>query len=360
MNRRTLVLLVLLIFIQVTIQAVYPVSATQSDSFEQAIISVETTERNWMIEWNAEGTILAAATDDGVKFYNQQLQLVSEILPAEMIIGLSWKPDGTQIAFTHETNIEIWNWHGATQTASLHTILANSDEQIGIFWSPDRERLAAIAVFECIDEIYCLSRINIWSTETFQISTQLPDEYLFQFKYGSYPSSRRVSWAKNEPPLLAIIGNTIYQEGAQYFAGSDTSVFVINTDTGDTINQIEVGIGLLVDWQPRTSNIVVGGLTSSLIYDTETEAVSYFSEFMNEPKVVAWSPNGRYVVSDNKVLDSESSDLLGTLGEINSVIAVDWHPSGNWVTTNNRHEIKIYDVSLLLNFIPESVSSFSL
>lgn len=330
-----------------------PIFAQAAPSIDKPVALLETTDEMWQVKWNPKGKVLAIATNDGLKLYDEQLQLVAQALKGITVFGISWRPDGEQIAVTNGKRIEIWNWDNSAKTLTPNSTLTGNDKQIGVFWSPDGKRIASIEVFDCKDEIDCLSHIQLWNGTTYQFDKSLPDIYLFVFQYAVYPAAERMSWSKNGEPLLAIVGQTVRQENAEYFLSSDLSIFVVNVETATTIKQFEIGriYGIAVDWRPKSSEVAVGGLAGADIYDADSgDMLFYPTDFIERPTLVVWSPDGHYLAIDNQIFDALNNVNLGTFG-MDSSIAADWHPNGYLLVTCGGKKIRIDDIRLFPAFM---------
>lgn len=323
----------------------------QQAVIDQPIVVNETGSRINTLKWSPDGQLLAVASDNGVQFYNQSLQPIGSLYQGTFIHGLSWSPSGSDLVLTNGTTLEIWNRNIATGEFTIRTTLLGENTQIGVFWSPDTSRILAVEAFE-VDQVW-LGSFAIWDAYSWQLERRLGELYGFEMDFST---SHRVDWSPDSTPFIVFAGYRHRLENNTYVVDDDSTVYVINVETGGSILNIPMvaGPASAVSWQPSGNLIAVGttrGLGVYRIGDNQ-----YVRPIGNPFPTgsAAWDPTGRYIAGDSGVSDITTGQFLGYFQADTGIRTIAWHPNGTMLTTADIHgTIKIENLLLLPDFNPE-------
>jgi WD40 repeat protein len=227
------------------------------------------------------------------------------------VTSLAWNLDGSQIATgSRDKTIRIWD---AKTGESLATLDGHEFFVSSVAWSPDGTRLASAA-----------SRLSgefiIWDVETRQQRTRI-------LTAGGDP---QIHWSPDSR-LLTVAG-AIYDANA-----------------GDKVSTSDVGGR--PRWSPDGQWLAVpagnGVAIKTVLGDEARINLTGHSDLV---KAVAWSPDGRFLVTggnDNtvKTWDGSTGQEIATLrGHTDEVNEVKWCPDGRQLATVGNGTVKLWNV----------------
>ncbi|MFV2065419.1 MAG: tetratricopeptide repeat protein [Pirellulales bacterium] len=274
------------------------------------------------VAWRPDGQQLASAGGYEVRLWNADgtLDRVVEEQPGYAYSICCWSPDGRRLASTagnHRT-VRVWTSEGRSVATLKHTKTPRN-----VAWSPDGKWLAVATVIP--------SRILLWDTSDWGSSPVVLEERV--------SSGNILGWSPDSRKLL--------------FHGPDNKVSVWNLETRSSDVLGNCSWPTSVAWHPRSSQVVLGDTGLVRFWDTEDAEVHWQ---MGNPTglvtSVAWSPNGRQIVSGGcdhavRLWDAASGSPLNVLrGHTNLVLSVAWDPYGRQIASGSQdHTIRLWNAS---------------
>lgn len=349
-QRKRLFQVLLVLFVAISMSRLI---SAQQVVISQPIAVNQTGNSINQLEWSPDGQILAAASDDGVQFYDQSLELVGNIYQGTLVRSLSWNPDGTQLVLTNGLTLEIWDRNVEAESFSFNMSLQGENTQIGVFWSPDGSRIAAIEAFDVYGE--WLGSFAIWNTSSWQLERRIGELYGFEMDFSI---SHRLDWAPDGTPLFAFAGYKHRLEGNTYFVDADSAIYIINAEDGaieHAIPTIAGGAPTAVSWQPAGGFLAIGSSFGGVGIYSITSG-DYVRPLGHSFPVgsVEWSPTGRYLAGDSSVSDISTGQFLAYFQADTGISTLAWHPNGTLLAIADIDGVlKIENALLLPNFTSE-------
>jgi WD40 repeat protein len=274
------------------------------------------------MDWSVSGDLIAGATRRGdlVVWDGVTGQVLHELrFHGYEATGVSWSPDGSQLASTtSEGIIQLWN---ANQGIEAFWGFVDAPAQ-GVAWSPDGTTIAVPAT----DGIAYLLEAEDLS---------ILDEYRSgeEFAYSS-------SWS-SDGTRLALAAET-------------GSLTIWDTATGGRIASLE-GHGDFVEdvaWEPGTKLLAsVGNDRTLRVWDADGGIELYRLQLDAAQTRVAWSPTGEKIAIGGldgsvQILDGEDGEQQHVLDPINSISALAWSPDGSMLAVGtDTGDLIFYDAS---------------
>lgn len=221
------------------------------------------------------------------------------------IRALAWSPDGNEIASslslfnpaTTSRPIVIWNSHTGTV---IKTLLGHTDDIYDLAWSPDGKYLASLAQGQD-------NTVRLWDPATGQ---QL---------YGVHPPTgygamERLAWSPNSQYLAVqmqvqvgnnTLGVIVTRDEIQVWKASTHAVLMHYPDS--VAGSDFTGFS----WGPDSTRIVATTGDNVFIWNALTglNLYTYHSTHREIARLVAWSPNGVYIVQTATQIISQKQSL---------------------------------------------------
>ncbi len=236
-------------------------------------------------------------------------------------------------------------WYIFQQLATLQ----GSEAQLNVLWRPDSTQIATIegGVFPETWQ----GRVQIWDVASQQKEHSIDVTFYFE---RNFPISNRLNWNPSGLPLLAVVGGILEEINGSVVVDTVATIFLINTDVGYIDKEIPLVtnyVGSAVVWYPSGGKVIVSDPAGFGVYDIATNQYEGATSFHDYVKVLAWSPNGRYLAANDNIYDYTTGAYLGFFTRISEIQAIDWHPDGSKLATvSGFGNIKIEDATLLSGF----------
>ncbi|MEM9953733.1 MAG: hypothetical protein AAF846_19140 [Chloroflexota bacterium] len=313
----------------------------------QAIIQLN--DLAYGVDWTYDSQFIAVGTLQTLSIFDNDLNQVST--QDGVIYSLDWHPSENMLAVTAGNSVEIMHWDAETLSLTILEKIQLSERVYFVRWNVNASKLAIItgtptSQFQTGLDV---AEITIWDGITFVHLQTIPSRYLFLTGY--YPTTDLWDWSPNDPDLFAGIGNSIridgdFNTGDDVVVETDTIIYVLDTVTGERIQEISVGngpVGYSLAWQPNGDYIAVGGETGSDIFHSETgEKIAGANGNHFDVFSLAWQLDGTYLASEQSIFDSQTFDRLGTY-DVGDVRIVLWSPDNQLIlfATGNK-ELAIF------------------
>jgi WD40 repeat protein len=298
------------------------VSAQWFERVNQPVMEIDIGVQITALAMNVK-RVAAISTVSGVRLYNAQLLLLTEFRTDKAIRGAAWKPDGTALAITVEDTVEIWSWDDSTNTVTLERTLPASGSLLNVTWSPDGERIAAIAVTAPLFGDVHLGMIDVWNTTSWT-RFSYPDQYILY--HNEQPHA--LTWNPHNPSQLTGVGQRAGFEDGRTVAATNIVIFITDRDTGTVIKDIEIGGNAIFAavWRPDGNLLAtaseVGGVG---VYDATTgERTAIFGVDSELIRALDWSPFNGLIVAGDVVVDPITNTVLGKYDVNGRIVGVAW------------------------------------
>jgi len=284
------------------------------------------------VSWSADSQYFAVGTSEGLTIFNVDtpsgLQIVADIY----IYSVKWHPAIHRFIVTTANAAEIWDWDTNTETATLAYSLPITEMPLFAAWNCNGTRIALMSLTNRspYQTLSGTGEISIWDGETFELIQVIPTLYLADF----FNSANILTWSPDDPELLAGVGQGVQLQASEDMVfETDPIVFVLNTTTGERIQEIPTGPGaylLSLAWQPAGSYIIVGGEPASRVFDVGLgERIGAIAANSFDFTSLSWRPDGRFFAMGNYVFDMESFEQIGSFP--GAIADVEWRPDGSLI-----------------------------
>ncbi|MBZ0293836.1 MAG: hypothetical protein K8L99_14820 [Anaerolineae bacterium] len=328
-----------------------PAHAQPIPDIDQPLAEIHTDKHIYKLDWHPDGSVLAAASDNGLTLYDDSLHTITQRYPGERIYSLSWHPDGTQLVVTHGDNLDIWQWDGVQLTPL--TTLEGDNPQINVLWSPDGTRLASVDGSYIRLAASWDATIRFWDTTTWTLTATADGIYQFA---QSLPTVNQIAWEPNGAPELLVVGNTIFLQNGEYLIETTSRIRFIDANTGARTRVIPLTVDNLttaVAWSPSGDQIAVNNSVDMSFYDAVTGNNITAAYTFAQATSISWSPDGRYVIGYTRVYDTVEKKHVFSYANppLAWVTVVTWHPDGSQIAIGyTEGTIRIEDATLLPGF----------
>lgn len=304
------------------------------------------------IEWNPQQPVLGAATRSGVAIFSDTFQELTVANDLQSIRSISWSPDGTRLASTRDTDIEIWDWDAGGPSLTLAATLPTSEEQLLVKWSPTGNRLASMGYTpEGLGTVY------FWDVATWTLQATSSEQYLVP---NDQVIQNVLDWHPLGLPLLLGIRNiaTTNADGFTQFL-SDPIAWVLDADTGMRINTIPLlGFGhRSAAWRPDGNRIVVGSDVGLASYGVDAGEFIDSSALVFDIDLLSWHNYSGLIVAGGVGGSIHSSlqdeDWLGNFIQEERFVAQTWKPNSYDLTfSTSSGQIAQFDLTQFPGYIP--------
>jgi WD40 repeat protein len=270
-------------------------------------------------------------------------------LQISQLLGIAWKPDGTQLAVVSYPSILLWNM--ATQT--LSTLVA--DAQVSdITWSPDGSEIAAVQGGD--DE-----SLFIWNASTGNLVKRMTraqpyKAYLYHAAWS--PDGQKIAsdgtgrylliWDLSGDGKVYPLEGTSGRFGTPYWNADSRQVA---SSEGDGIHIWNLATAQhpfiisnlgIEDWNAIDSNILAAGENGqAYVWDLTTDRPLLRFDHGVAVLSARWNFNSSLVATGGvdgtvKIWNAQSGALLTTIQQTSALItALAWHPTRNLLATTS-------------------------
>lgn len=285
----------------------------------------------WAVEWNSQGTLLAAAHSDGkIYLYDQTGRLIQHLAGhAENASALAWSPDDTLLATGGwDAAIRIWDVESGTLVNEIETFPEGIFE---LAWQPTGEQLVAAGFdtlqawdtrsWQPVAEPLAVSVLDIsWSPTGSSFAIAATPRYIsvISIQDGKFtgrsfaghdfvPAS--VSWSKDGKQLISA-------------GGKDGSVRLWDVETGEQVAVLLQTDDVITDavFVDANGEQFVAITEEGNVYFVDTATQEIVKTLKHEAKLlsVAWNEQEQIlalagVPQDQNITDSESAESTGFL-----------------------------------------------
>ncbi len=328
------------------------------------------------IAWSPDGTLLAAAIDDGdVQIWDVKRGNIIQVLKKsnESVLAVAWSPDGRKIVSGGRDNYAtIWEWKTGKEIKNLGGIFGTECGSCravtALAWSPDAQTIAVVTN----------RTVRIWELKTDQSSDIFSAWWVSDIKWS--PDGKFLAigcdegisvvetgtWEKrHELPYFMILGIYWSPQGDKIAAsGSGQSQFKENLTSYATIIEWDLVTGKTsertieydnydlpyntnydvirgIAWTPDGKQIIFDedGIVWSLSPDGTLISYSLYNAYFND---ISLSPDGTHFVTSNGILLSTASEsdrkFLGVKRRL-----VSWSPDGSKIAFLEYEGFRVID-----------------
>ncbi|GEM_PF-3000603 len=263
---------------------------------------------NWIrsVTWNADGSQIAIATEDGMiqilDATGQSLRTIQANSP-DAVLTLEWSPDGSKLASGGmDRLVKIWS---ATTGQPLFSLSGHLQEVRHVAWSPDSSRLVSTNL-EALTE----ANVRIWDATTGQL--------LHALKLGNAVA---VDWSS---------------DGKRLAIGRAHEVDILDADSGQMVDTLKMdNYGTVVKWSPDSSLLAVAYPNGVIqIWNVAaSRIVQNFQAHTDVPLSIAWSPDGTKFVSTGldhtvQIWGTATGQNLTVIQANDRIFSAAWSPYG--------------------------------
>jgi WD40 repeat protein len=314
------------------------------------------------VAWSPDGQYIAASEGRYIGMWKAQTgEFVGEF--RQRADSLAWTPDGSQILIADD-NVYGYRLNISTGEITIHT----AGERIA--WAPNGERVAVlngdtlnIIDIERDETLYSTDEHLGWLYDV----AWSPNGQLVAFGTGS----ALYTWDMRTPPQRFALPN-----GAGYsvetVAWSPDGRLVLSTGRGigQRLRVWDAQSGTLLwewsegglgAWSPNQSIIAVGGWLADWavsLLNAQTGEVLRQMGTDGRTHAIAWSPDGRYLLTGGSTLeiwDTHTGERLKTLTDhTGQVISVAWSPEESvFASSGDDRTLRLWDAT---TYMPIAVS----
>lgn len=298
--------------------------------------------------WSPDGSLLAVATESGIRIFTSSLQFVTELQGhLSAVTAVAWSPDGTQLASGasyFDDGLRIWNYDAVTNTFTLDRVLLregeleDSYETRALAWSPDGFQFADLSL-SGYDGHYNV--LSIYNASTWVKSTALPyvDQHLVP----------QMAWSPDGSRIALTGGNRELYELIVVDAETLTLVYrQLLRNYGD----IEISNPVLVSWNAQDEIVVPDGTEISVFEGATGIRISRLRTQLGMAGKGAWSHDGNYLyladAGDLTIWDVHTQARIAKFDALGDFLAaIDWSVEDKVIVALQEGILQVIDVSQL-------------
>ncbi len=281
------------------------------------------------IEWHPKGERLAVASVDELVIYDSSLQELARITTTHHpYTSISWSPDGVYLAVGKGSNVEIYQWDPTTNSLRLTRSMAGDGLQHSVQWDPRGDYIVSLGT-QYLESGGVLGTIHVWNTHSWQLERTIPDDQVFV--RASYQTQQLLAWNPDGTPTIVAAGYGGKVEEGVISQTTDLIARIIDVTTGQRSQTIALGgpYVLSVLWDPHADAILVGEQTGVTTYDVKSGELTDGYAAIADIQNISLSPDGRYLLIEGAVYDTDSTERLGFFRLTGWVTASEWSPDGS-------------------------------
>jgi WD40 repeat protein len=260
------------------------------------------------LSWHPDGVQLAIASSDGtprnILVWNTATEEIIFELGIPEAFSVAWKPDGSLLAVGRYKEIQVWN--PFVSPAQLVTALPTTPQFIVFLdWSSDGSRLASAQTITAERSV-----VNVWDMNTAQLI----------LTYGAHEDViRSVVWSPDDKYLAS--------------ASADGTIRIWDSVSGQTLEILQGdGEMLSVDWNPNGTKVVYGNEGGSIeIKDVPLPSNCTSTISADDVSDLISAANPDNVIADQNTFDlmARGTPTSGIAAQESRIYDFAWSPDGS-------------------------------
>ena len=320
---------------------------------EQPLLQLSTDFELLGVSWSPDGGLIAVGEPGGTVIFDTALQEVTH-LSGDGIVGLSWNPQGTQLAagggfYANQGEVQIWQRDLTSNTFSLATSFHNSHEDVFyLAWSPDGTMLATASRDSRQGLEPIVFTIEIWNADTWTLKTTLKHQYI--------NGESNLSWS---PDSTRIAG-----AGTEYGGCNATSCspgksgfYIADVESSERLFFLGDDYPSSLDWSK--DNLIVVNWPALALYNPDTGELVH--DLTSATGNLQWHPNDEWLAYISapdfiNIINPQTEEFAISLQGEPEFWDMDWNPDGRrLVAVTQSGTIQIWDTSSLANLEPPMI-----
>ncbi len=284
------------------------------------------TEIAWGVSWNADGTRVVSAANDGtLRIWEAASGAVRQVIRTNADRSVDWSPNSNLIASGgFHGDIEIWQADSGEKLRSLVSRIQS--EIVSVRFSPDSERLAVVTKG---------GGTTVWETKT----------------------GREICHIAHSRALpLCVCWSS---DGAKIATASHAgTAHVWNADDGSLLFTLSghESLVVVVTWSPDSAWIATGSRDETVrIWNAASGSLERtLSGFEGEIAAIQWSPNSDKLVTTQwdralwiwDLTSEQESPQQVLYGHSGRILALAWDPTGKQLASaSSDRTVRLWDVA---------------
>lgn len=298
-------------------------------------------------EWSPDGSLLAVATESGIRIFTSSLQFVTELQGhLSAVTAVAWSPDGTQLASGasyFDDGLRIWNYDAVTNTFTLDRVLLregeleDSYETRALAWSPDGFQFADLSL-SGYDGHYNV--LSIYNASTWVKSTALPyvDQHLVP----------QMAWSPDGSRIALTGGN---RELYKLIVVDVETLTLVYRQLLRNYGDIEISNPVLVSWNAQDEIVVPDGTELSVFEGATGIRISLLNTQLSFVGKGDWSHDENYLYLVNPshlgIWEVHTQTRVARFDNVGVAAAIDWSAQDKVVVASPEGILQVIDVSQL-------------